>query len=343
MGSANYTVSAALTIAPGTEFRFPSGGALDVNGSANGSMSAVGTVDQPILFTGVSKTPGSWSGVDFRYTNNSNNVLDYVTIEYGGDSAISANLTTTANSSSITRLAISNTTLRNGLGYGLSIDPYTNLGVNGLSNVVITGNGEYPVDIPANLIGYLDPNSDYTGNGINNDKDEIHVTTSSSTINTDQIWPALNVPYLMGSANYTVSAALTIAPGTEFRFPSGGALDVNGSANGSMSAVGTVDQPILFTSVNQTPGDWSGIDFRYTSSINNVLDYVIVEFGGGGVTSGGDLTLTSNTSSPTTVTVTNSAFNNSSGYGIVLSSSGSTLTSSNNTFSSNVSGDIFAP
>ncbi|MGD8570407.1 MAG: Calx-beta domain-containing protein, partial [Gammaproteobacteria bacterium] len=211
----NISVSGGvLTINPGVTLMFESSSSLDI--SATGALSAVGTADLPILFTGVNKTPGSWGGVDFRYTNNVSNALDYLTIEYGGDSATSANLTTTANSSSITRLAISNTTLRNGFGYGLSIDPYTNLGVNGLSNVVITGNGEYPVEIPANLIGALDPNSDYAGNGVNNDKDEIQVTTSSSTINTDQTWPALNVPYLMGSANYTVSAALTIAPGTEF-------------------------------------------------------------------------------------------------------------------------------
>ena len=57
-----------LEIAPGQTLTF-----MDTTGSIgleiNGGLRALGSIDQPILLTGSSETPGSWRGLDFNDTN----------------------------------------------------------------------------------------------------------------------------------------------------------------------------------------------------------------------------------------------------------------------------------
>ncbi len=56
-----------LTIAPGDSLTFvDTGGTVGLE--VNGSLSAVGTAELPIVFVGSTATPGSWRGLDFRET-----------------------------------------------------------------------------------------------------------------------------------------------------------------------------------------------------------------------------------------------------------------------------------
>ena len=76
---------AALTVEPGVTVQFQSNGRLTVSGV----LEASGTPAQPITFTGVVTTPGSWSGI-LGYSpvlTPAQVSLDYVTIEYGGISS----------------------------------------------------------------------------------------------------------------------------------------------------------------------------------------------------------------------------------------------------------------
>ncbi|MCK5922774.1 MAG: hypothetical protein KAG66_17660, partial [Methylococcales bacterium] len=72
---------ANLTISPGVKLVFEAGTNLEVNGGA--SLTAVGTAEQPIIFSAADPTPGFWKGIRFDRSNSTNNKLDYVTVEYG--------------------------------------------------------------------------------------------------------------------------------------------------------------------------------------------------------------------------------------------------------------------
>jgi hypothetical protein len=49
-----------------------------------GVLTARGTADAPIIFTGKEQTAGYWLGLHYNSTNSTDNVLEHVTIEYGG-------------------------------------------------------------------------------------------------------------------------------------------------------------------------------------------------------------------------------------------------------------------
>ncbi len=115
-------------------------------------------------------------------------------------------------------------------------------------------------------------------------------TTVSGRINENTIWTESASPYLVTS-NITLgdSATLTIEPGVVVKMGFRNTINVNGT----LLAVGTATQPIVFTSVKDDeyggdtdgangapqPGEWSSIRLR-SASRNSVLGHVIVRYGG---------------------------------------------------------------
>jgi hypothetical protein len=82
-------------------------------------------------------------------------------------------------------------------------------------------------------------------------------------------------------------------------------------------ALGSASEPITFTGRSQSKGAWGGILIS-SSSVDNIMDHVLVEYGGGkdlaiymdagnlGVYNDGYLTLT------------NSSIENSANYGVII-------------------------
>ena len=74
---------------------------------------------------------------------------------------------------------------------------------------------------------------------------------------------------------------LTIAPGTEVRFPTGGGLRVQGK----ITAIGTSSQPIVFTSNESTPaaGAWNVTSFLETSDNSSRISEARFSYSTGGI------------------------------------------------------------
>lgn len=72
-----------LTLQPGVKIEFTENGYINVD---NGSLTAEGTPEKNIIFSGQIKAPGSWGGLAYSFTTSSRNKLEYVTIEYAGGS-----------------------------------------------------------------------------------------------------------------------------------------------------------------------------------------------------------------------------------------------------------------
>ncbi len=229
---------AKLTISPGVRLEFAAGTQLEVKQGA--SLFAVGTEQLPIVFTAQEATPGYWDGIMFRYSNSNNNQLDYVTVEYGVK-----NLDTVSFSSSPVRFSVKNSTLRYASNLGMYIYG-SSVQLDTFENNTLTLN-DRPISLPAEMVGKLGKDSSYSGNT----DDRIHVFDESIT--TAQTWQKLNVPYYMRSTStYEVEAALVLEAGVSLTFNSGAQLEMTSS--GSLKAIGTEAEPILFTGLEKTQG-----------------------------------------------------------------------------------------
>ena len=324
--SAPLNVDAHLTLAPGSTLVFHAGHQLNVR--ENGTLTAVGTVSEPIRFMGKSHVPGFWKGIQFTFSN-TNNELSFVTVEDGGGSGNgNANVVMFGTTLSPQRLRLSDVVLRNSAGYGFEFNDGSIL--EEFHNVLSTGNELGAGLVPAQLLGELDTASQYTGNTV----DEVRVT--GSKIDLDTTWPRLEVPYVINNL-LNVDAALTIEAGTSMIFRANAGFDV--SSEGSLTAIGTAQAPILFTGAQQTPGFWAGISFISSDSADNVLDNVIFEYAGNSGLGSGSIVLYGRfTPDKSNATLRNSVVRNSSTWG-VWAHTASTYSSSNNTFSNNASGN----
>src|SRR5262249_3779351 len=88
-----------------------------------------------------------------------------------------------------------------------------------------------------------------------------------------------------GAPTLTISggATLTIQPGTVVLFAAGCSLVMGAGTAGSLAAVGTIAQPIEFSSSNGLPGGWSGLDFTDASDLGgatSTLSRCLIRRGG---------------------------------------------------------------
>ena len=166
-------------------------------------------------------------------------------------------------------------------------------------------------------------------------------------------------PYVAFSgAAVGANQSLSIEPGVSIRFFPAAQLSVFGT----LTAVGTAAQPILFTSLqegttNAAPGQWFGLGFEPGSSASR-LDHVIVRYGGASSSMSSELYINNSTPTISNSVISDSSQNgllvltnagpvlmgnqflNNAGYGVVLTGRSGPITG--NTFDGNVNGMKFS-
>jgi len=314
---------ATLTVEPGVTLVFTEETALSVE--EDSALVAAGTAERNITFTGLEKIPGYWMGVAFSSSANALNTLDHVVIEYGGSDYWYvgddfANLVVDD-----ATVAISNTTLREGQGYGF----YFYLSdVTRFDDNVVTQNATAAGYLYANDVGALSATSTYTGN----DVDRIDVW--GGLVDQDQTWAAQDVEYLILS-NTEVTATLTIGAGATLAFAEDTGLSIE--ATGALVADGA-QASILFTGDQPESGFWHGIAFNGSISDANRLAHATVEYAGSGYWYYSD-DICNIVAANATVTLENVMIRNSGGWGVYSYQSDLTITDC--TYSSNAEGDLF--
>lgn len=124
--SGDIEIEATLTILPGATFEFEANTEIVFGvpfGRPEGILRAIGTSDDPITFTGATKTPGYWQGIVIVSTSNQNE-MSHCIVEYGGSDAIlagePANITLDIFNFAPS-LTITNSTIRNSAGCGIYV------------------------------------------------------------------------------------------------------------------------------------------------------------------------------------------------------------------------------
>lgn len=309
----NHRINAAVTVDPGAQFVFMSGGRITVR--SDGSFIAEGESDSRISFEGETATTGFWEGIRIR-SNNPNNSFDYVDLAHGGLNDW-ANIYLDDNS----QASITNTRSNQCSTSGIIATSGTTLSEFG-SNT-FEENGFAAIEIPTSQVGAVDADSTYAGE---NNHDAVYVFSQS--VENDANWSA--APYRFAGENHRINAAVTVDPGAGFTFEEGGRITVR--SDGAFTADGSGDANISFTGATDTQGFWEGIRLR-SNNPNNSFDNV--EVTNGGQNGWADIYLDDNSQA----SVTNSTLRASSTYGIIVTS-GASLDSSNNTFENNAEGDI---
>ena len=108
----------------------------------------------------------------------------------------------------------------------------------------------------------------------------IHAATTSGNISVDETWSgALEIT---GNVTVDDGITLTIHAGTVIRFVDNTGLIVNGR----LEVLGTVEQPVTFTSASAepTPGSWTGIYITpYTTSLPGPVRHAVVTHASTGI------------------------------------------------------------
>lgn len=263
-GGVTVAQSASLTVSPGVTVQFLSGGRLTVSGE----MVASGTPTQPITFTGVVTTPGSWSGI-LGYnpaTTPARITLNYVTLEYGGISSYYGAQVYADNS----YLTMTHSLVRSGAGSGIYHEGDAAIVVHGTH---FEDNANDAVRIVSAARGLDLGGLTAAGNG----RDVVHIA-STSYLSGRQHLPAPGLPYMIDAViGNQAGDSLTIDPGNELQFSSSGYLNIGGE----LKAIGLPGEPITLTGQTKTPGAWIGlVVYGGQTPANAQLEYTTVEYGG---------------------------------------------------------------
>ena len=321
-------VNAALTIEEGATLIMCADAGFNV--SETGYITAVGTAQNPILIKGETESKGFWDGMGI-YSNNPNNILNYVTIRDGGSYWGLEYSTLFIGSQG--RVSIKNSTVTNSqenamyISDDASLDDFEN---NTFSNS-ITGLHLSPFNVK-----WLDANSDYLSG---NDNAFVHVRAGDVTSNST--WQDIDAPLLIHGL--TVSGGLTLSAGIEIQVE---ALDnIHVTSTGYLNAIGTSANPIEIKGRYNSVGFWGGLKIS-SNNPNNEFNYVTLQDGGsywGNEYSNLDL------NSSASIKLNNCTINNANNVGVYIGSScsitcgGQTQTTiagveSFNTFSNNGTG-----
>ena len=282
----------SLELVPGTVLKFPEGALF----LAQGTLTASGTVDLPIIFTSVKDDtaggdtnndgtnsqpgPGQWESL---YIDSTTSKLENVEVRYAGNAFTPGHGggrvgAVNIRSSSPT---ISNTRIFKGENDGIDITGASNPILQTLS---ILNSGGYAIyqDLIANP-AYL--GLDLRDNGASNS-----ILLQGGNISGERKINAGGYPLTL-TTNLTIPAesSLELVPGTVLKFPEGALF----RAQGTLTAQGTAGLPIIFTSVKDDtaggdtnndganslpgPGQWESL---YIDSTTSKLENVEVRYAG---------------------------------------------------------------
>lgn len=342
-------VLAALAIDPGVTVVFASGADLEVE--PEGSLNAVGTASERIVFRGSNAVKSFWGGIAIT-SNSAENQLRFVDIRDTGASGLNFDtnaLRVTGPSIDQGRLIFTDSTVSNGGATGLFVD---NGGIlDEFARNTFEGMDGYPVDLQFSNVDAIDSTSSYAGGTGDSTNTRAAVFVRAGDFTGTGVMDALDVPYVLNDGVHQVgndSAAgnLTIAAGAELQFD-GGRMEVD---SGTLQAVGSPGMEILFTSFSGATEGWGGLAF--VTNGDNRIENAIIEFAGGSgfqfntntiFVAGGGLP-------SATLTLSNSLLRNngdeSSGPGapdpaaVIRVLSGGTLNQSGNAFTNNEGPDI---
>jgi hypothetical protein len=311
-----------LTIEPGVTLAFEGGVGLDVGASSVGKLVAVGTAQNPIIFTSSSNPPlpGDWRAIHLWDGTMAGTKIAYAKLDYCGadrngcivGDGVQANLVT------LDHLTIGHV--------GPDSDGILEYDTN--SNFIITNSifndiasGQYAISVQAPSFAGIGTNNTFNGGAM--------IEVSGGTISTTTSWadPGTSIAVTTDSlfVEGPTNPVLTLGPGLTLAFDTLGEFDVGFAMPGRLVIAGTASNHVVITSLAATPGqgDWIGVEVWENGSAQ--VSYADISYAGSDGINGGDLILRS-ANSTSVLAVDHSSFTYSKGDGIYLDCADPTVT-----------------
>ncbi len=318
-------LNANLTIEPGVRIQVSAGQAIDVR--AEGSLTAEGTADNPIIIEGVQQTRGFWSYLRFFDSNNPANRLIHCKISDAGSSS-SQNAIVFIRGNSL--VIVQDTEIRNSQTNGLVL-ANANSRLSEFRNNLFAQCDLYPMSIHnITHATFIDEETDIEENNSFN-----VIRVGNGTLTTPGEIKKTKIPFVFNGSNL-IEADLTVAPGAQLRMGPGAALDVR--QEGSLSMIGTPNEKITVTGDVETPGYFNYIRFFSSNNPRNEFQYVDVLYGGGSTSNNANIYLRNGAS----LSMSHSRVANSASWGLRAVSNSTYDDQGNNIFENNAEGDIDA-
>lgn len=299
------TVEGTLVVQPGATLAFEPRSALKV---AGGRLRAEGTADDRITFTGADKQPGIWRGIRIDGGSSEGSVLRECLVEFGGggglpDADRPANVSVVGGA-----VSIDGCTIRGSDGYGITVRETAT--VESFENNEIRANGSGAAYLRLPAAREMSASTTYGGN-----QDDVVDVVAGDGIPAGQVhaWDGLDVPYRI-DGDLVVRGRLELSPGTTVEMVRNAGIEVRSDA--VVNAVGTADDQITISGVEDRAGFWRGINLRDTANNDNDFRYCRIRYGGGELFVPGTVPANLTVTGDSFVTVRNCTFEFSAGVGL---------------------------
>ena len=257
-----------LTIEPGVQvLAAPGNDALDVAGR----LVANGTASQEIRFDPADPASG-WSGIAIMGTDtqpSTGSLLNYVTLSKGGFTGGTCDLYVTYGD-----VTVINSQFATSEDSGVCLDHGATLV---MSNTQLIDNQQYAINVIDAGAQFTLDNLTATGNMSNT------IGVEGGIMTGDHTWPRAGINTYDLHYNSVIVAptgTLNIEPGVTILL--GETRDI--TVRGTLTALGTHSDPILFSGETPTPGLWTDLNFEGTPEQPAVgqFAYTTIEYGGYG-------------------------------------------------------------
>jgi hypothetical protein len=253
-----------IVINDGAIFEFaPDAGIVVSNGAV---IKANGTESSKIVFTGTSKVAGAWRGIRIN-SSSVDNIMEHADISYGGSTDMATYFDKTNMVIDQANITLRNVSFTGSAGYG--IQTRRDGSDFSVENCVFDDNADSHMLIHPKQIDFVDNQTNFNGG-------DVEVFGGDTEDSGSETWSNLNngVYYFSGSVN--IDNTVNIEPGALFEMGTNVKLKVRNV----IKAEGTSGNWIVFSGKSKANGAWAGI-LVSSSSVENVLDYVTIEYGGG--------------------------------------------------------------
>ncbi len=319
-----YTIAQTIEVRSGATLQIDEGVVLKFGELAKlsvvGTLTVLGSRENPVVFTGTNETPGFWGGVEFAGTNTTNNLIRGAVIQYGGSGDVSGAVSTRFNNN---RFAMQDTLVQFNEGFALAFNN-EELSISSFDGNLVYAN-ELVGTVIATAVHAFDGTNRYIDNGVN------EITLHGlNVVGEDIVIPDVGIPIRWPGITI-VNGSLTILPGVDLRLTLGAVVDVDGPA----VINGAPQRPITLRGWNTTaPGIWDGL--RLHGSGNKILNHVNISDGGSSGVDTGAVEIDCTDESDVNVQIDNTDISNSASWGIYFKGGdcsldiGNTVTFSNN-------------
>jgi hypothetical protein len=257
--------TASVKVAPGVVFQMAEEVQWTIGYNQHGSLEAVGTAEQPIVFSGFGDAQaGTWKGLTF-YSKARAPSLEYVRFEHAGRKDGAALRYQGARGlGKLTHVTVSKSAGHGLWGTGQKMEGFSAFSDNTFEDI-----GKSTLRLDLHLASGLGTGNTYPQGGAI----EIDGRIDGKVVLTAQGAP-YRVPgdLSVDGADITKPAALTFDPGVVVQFEPDGRLNAGYSGPAMITAVGTADKPITFTSVTQ---GWKGFVLYTKAQLQ--MEHAVVE------------------------------------------------------------------